>query len=197
MPIGMPDTETPGDVLSPLFQEPPDDLGDRDWTPGALLVALGTYSAYERIEVARAFRTAADRLLDSAISAREGWEAVYPILFCYRHTTELYLKAILLDAPFRHGLDELASDLQQKVQGKYRQDHVDRLISRIRELHRIDPSSTVFRYADAAERAYRNSGVALPEQELWVDFPHLRRSMGDVFNALDMIWRRRLEQGRK
>jgi hypothetical protein len=81
MPVRMPDTETPGDVLRALFQEPPDDLGDRDWTPGALLVSLGTYSAYERIEVARAFRTAADRLLDSAISASEGWEAVYPFLF--------------------------------------------------------------------------------------------------------------------
>ena len=83
--------------------------------------------------------------MDSALSAREGWEAVYPILFCYRHTTELYLKAILTDAPFRHGLDELASELQKKILGKYRQDHVDRLLGRIRELHRIDPSSTVFR----------------------------------------------------
>jgi len=71
----MPDTEAPGDVLRPLFQEPSDGLGDRDWTSGALLVALGTYSAYEWIEAAPAFRTAADRLLDSAISARVGWEA--------------------------------------------------------------------------------------------------------------------------
>ncbi len=197
MLIGTPDTNVPGDASRPLFQEPPDDLGNLEWTPGALLVALGSYSEYERIELARAFRTAAERLMDSAISAREGWEAVYPILFCYRHTTELYLKAILVDAPFRHGLDELASELQKKILGKYRHDHVDRLIGRIRELHRIDPSSTVFRYADGAERAYKNSGVSLPDPELWVDFPHLRRSLGDVFNALDMIWLRRFEQDRK
>ena len=42
MPIGTPDTDVPGDASRPLFQEPPDDLGDRDWTPGALLVALGS-----------------------------------------------------------------------------------------------------------------------------------------------------------
>ena len=76
MLIGMPDSGTRGDVLRPLFQEPPDGLGDSDWTPAAMLVALGSYSGYERIEVARAFRTAAERLLDSAISAREGWKAV-------------------------------------------------------------------------------------------------------------------------
>ena len=161
------------------------------------MVSLGSYSGYERIEVARAFRTAAERLLDSAVSARESWEAVYPILFCYRHTTELYLKAILTDAPFRHGLDDLASELQKKIAGKYRSDHVDQFIGRIHELHRIDPSSTVFRYADAAEKAYKNSGVANPDPELWVDFSHLRRAMGGVFTALDMIWLRCLEAGRQ
>ena len=148
MPNGTPDTDVPGGASRPLFQEPPDDLGDREWTPGALLVALGSYSGYERIEVARAFRTAAERLLDSAISAREGWEAIYPILFCYRHTTELYLKAILTDAPFRHGLDELASDLQKKVLGKYRQDHVDLLIGRI---HEMGPPNDLFANPQTAE----------------------------------------------
>jgi hypothetical protein len=196
VPIDVPDIGKPGNVPKPLFQEPPDDLGEGDWPPGALLVSLGSYSGYERIEVARAFRTAAERLLDSAVSARESWEAVYPILFCYRHTTELYLKAILEDAPLRHGLADLASALREKITGRYRPDHVDQLICRIHELHRIDPSSTVFRYADAAEKAYKIHKVANPDPELWVDFQHLRRTMGGVFTALDMIWLRSLEEGR-
>ena len=36
----MPDARKPGNLPKPLFQEPPDDLGDREWEPGALLVSL-------------------------------------------------------------------------------------------------------------------------------------------------------------
>lgn len=96
-----------------------------------------------------------------------------PILFCYRHTTELYLKAILPDAPLRHGLDDLASQLQKKIAGNYRSDHVDQLIGRFMSC--VESTSTVFRYADAAEEAYKDSGVANPDPELRMDFSHLRR----------------------
>lgn len=173
--------------LRPLFEEPPEGV-DSDWVHGALLVSLGSITVFERIEIARAFRAAADRLLDTVLDTRESWEALYPILYCYRHTAELYFKAILPDAPFNHGLEGLACDLKRHISGRYREEHVEQLLARILELHRIDPSSTVFRYADGATRAYSRSGVSTPDPELWVDFHHLQGAMGQVFDALESIW---------
>jgi hypothetical protein len=85
-------------------------------------------------------------------------------------------------------LEGLADYLKRHIGGRYREEHVEQLLARIRELHRIDPSSTVFRYADGAARGYSKNGVSEPDPELWVDFHHLQGAMGRVFDALEPIW---------
>jgi hypothetical protein len=172
--------------MRPLFEEPPDNL-DSDWTHGVLLVRWGSAKGYDPIDVARAFRYAGARLLKTALQLRESSEAAYPILFNYRHALELYLKAII-PAQHKHRLDVLASHLRPLLTGRYPPDQIEILIERIEEFHRIDPSSTVFRYADTPDETYEHSNGPLPDPEIWVDFRHLQTCMAQTFNALETIW---------
>jgi hypothetical protein len=139
-------TASPIDLNRPIFEEPPDGLGEQEFHFGILIPGMG---GMEGIEVARTFAAAGDRLLDAALSNRESWQAAYPILFCYRHALELYLKAIIPQAKKNHGLSDLWKQLYPHVAGRYQNDQVDWLKDRIMEFHYIDPGSTAFRYHDA------------------------------------------------
>ena len=90
-------------------------------------------------------------MLKTALQLRESSEAAYPILFNYRHSLELYLKAIM-PAQHNHRLDVLASHLRPLLTGQYPPDQIEILIQRIEEFHQMDPSSTVFRYADIPDK---------------------------------------------
>lgn len=46
-------------------------------------------------ELAESYRLAGDKLVGKALSEEIEYELIYPILFTYRHSTELYLKSVL------------------------------------------------------------------------------------------------------
>lgn len=160
----------------PLFQEPPE---DRELLTGALLLNWNGAAGIEAPEVGAAYRAAAERLLDAAISENASWEALYPVLFCYRHALEVTLKSMLLTPAKNHRLPEIWATVQSRVEGRYQPDQVAWLTDRILEFDRVDPSSTAFRYHDAVPS---RRGA-----ELWVDFHHLRATMTFVFSALNRI----------
>jgi len=160
----------------PIFDEPPDDLGNNEFEFGHLLV----YGAgLEAIEVAWAFKAAGDRLLATALDNRESWEAAYPILFCYRHALEVHLKALVPPSGKQHDLETLWKNVRTKLDSRYRADQIRWLGDRLLEFHQIDPRSTAFRYHDAPPR--------ISAAELWVDFRHLKTTLQTIFQALDRI----------
>lgn len=63
-------------------------------------------------QVARAYQRAADELLEQALSKYEPHELDYPVLFLYRHTVEVYLKAALDKPPGHHDLSMLIPSLE-------------------------------------------------------------------------------------
>lgn len=131
-------------------------------------------------DMARAYRAAAFRLLDTARSNNESWESIDPIMFCFRHALELHLKALQSGAARRvHPLKDLAKELHRRLHGRYRSEHVDWLCDRIREFDRVDSRSTSFRYHDVAEPNR--------EPELWVDFTRLRTIMEAIFDGLEKV----------
>jgi len=164
------------DIDRPIFDDPPDNLGDRDFEFGHLLVSGG---GMETIEVAWAFRAAGDRLLLAAAENRESWEAAYPILFCYRHALEVYLKAVAPEIQKVHDLKVLWEQVRKNIKDRYAADQVRLLGDRIMEFHQIDPRSTSFRYADAPPKTTAT--------ELWVDFRRLKATLDIIFGALDRI----------
>jgi HEPN domain-containing protein len=169
--------------INDIFTEPPDGLGENDFYFGTFVAGIGSM---EGIEVARTFAEAANRLLESAKMQRESWEAAYPILFCYRHALELYLKALLPNAKHGHQLGELAQTLKTHLDRRYPENQVTWMLSRIAEFDRLDPKSTVFRYHDGSATSYKSGEH--PNPELWVDFKRLQKSTAKLFHALEMIY---------
>lgn len=60
----------------------------------------------------RAYKLAADELLKQALAKYEPHELDYPVLFLYRHTVEVYLKAALDNPPEHHDLSRLIQLLE-------------------------------------------------------------------------------------
>jgi hypothetical protein len=160
-----------------IFEEPPDDM---EPTTGALLINWNGATGRDIYDMARAYRTAAFRLLDAARSNNESWESVDPILFCFRHALELHLKALHPGTPRRiHPLKNLAEELRHRLHGRYRREHIDWLYERIREFDRVDSRSTSFRYHDVAEPNR--------DPELWIDFNRFRVVMEAIFEGLEKV----------
>ena len=160
----------------PIFEDPSDALGEGEHHFGHLIAAMG---GMEGIEMARAFAVAGHRLLAGAGKAGETWEAAHPILFCYRHALELYLKALVQPEQRNHGLQDLWAALRNRIRGRFRTDHVIWLGARVQEFQTIDPRSTAFRYHDAHPQHI--------DPELWVDFNHLAVQASRMFEAMEAI----------
>jgi hypothetical protein len=162
----------------PIFEEPPDDMPDR---AGALIINWAGEAGMSAPEVRDAFQTAAERLVDAAIGRREHWEALYPILFCYRHALEVALKAALPATTHGHSLPDLWDNLRPGLIGRVPPDQITWLGDRIAEFVHVDPRSTAFRYHDAVP-----SGR---DTELWVDFHHVKATMARLLLVLAQIAR--------
>lgn len=158
----------------PIFEEPPDDMPER---AGALIINWAGEAGMSAPEVRDAFQTAAERLLDAAIVRGEHWEALYPILFCYRHALEVALKAALPATTHGHSLPDLWDNLRPGLVGRMPPDQITWLDERIAEFIHVDPRSTAFRYHDAVPPGR--------DTELWVDFHHLKVTMRNMFLLLN------------
>lgn len=173
-----------------IFTDPPDGLGEEEFYFGTFAPGMGSMV---NVEVARAFAEAADRLMEAAAAQQESWEAAYPILFCYRHALELYLKSLLPDRAQGHRLNDLVQSLKPYLESRYPVDQVVWLTERIAEFDRIDPKSTVFRYPDGPATSYKNGEE--PSPETWVDFRRLQRVTKRIFKALEWVRLHRMDTG--
>ena len=70
-----------------------------------------------------------------------------PVLYLYRHSIELFLKAIMQDAAKTHSLDTLAEEYRTFLKDEFESDCPEWIITRMKELGAIDPNSTAFRYS--------------------------------------------------
>jgi len=154
------------DLHTPLFQEPSDEM-DETWRHGTL---IGGMACRELLQVARAYKQAADELLTQALAKYEPHELDYPVLFLYRHTVEVYLKAALDNPPEHHDLSRLIQLLEEesgkKIAGWVR--------DRLWDFHEIDRMSAAFRYA-----------APPPPGELWIDFHHLQVVIDKLVQAIE------------
>src|SRR6266542_4395697 len=86
--------------VTPLFQEPPEDL-DGTWRHGTVIGGMAEIG--DTFALAESYKLAGDTLVDAARTADEIYEFIYPVIYNYRHATELYLKAIV--TPYRKDHD--------------------------------------------------------------------------------------------
>jgi DNA-binding transcriptional MerR regulator len=151
---------------TPIFQDVPNDI-DETWNHGVLLSSMWVRPV---IEVARAYKYAADKLVEEALSYQEPHHLDYPIFFNYRHSLELYLKIVLDDTQQAKQVGHDLAALVRAVESKFGKKMNEWAWSRLREFSEIDPSSDLFRYAD---RPVRHPKFV----EIWVDFCQLKAVM--------------------
>jgi hypothetical protein len=151
---------------SPLFQEPSEEM-DETWRHGTL---IGGMACRDLRQVARAYKLAADELLKQALEKYEPHELDYPVLFLYRHTVEVYLKAALGDPPEHHDLSRLIQLLEAESGKKIAPWVKDRLW----DFHKIDSMAALFRYADPPA-----------DGELWIDFHQLQAVIDKLVQAVE------------
>ena len=134
------------------------------------------------LDVARAYKTAGDALVEQALSNYPPYELDYPIFFTYRHAIEIYLK-IIVDyafAPEREKKPHSLKGLIRKIEEKYGANLPDWMEARIADFEEIDPKSTSFRYAEAMPNGVKG-------EELWIDLHQLKVVMHTLCDNFEKI----------
>ena len=152
---------------------------DETWQHGTL---IGGMACRALPQVARAYKLAADELLKQALEKYEPHELDYPVLFLYRHTVEVYLKAALDNPPEHHDLSRLIQLLEaesgKKIAGWVR--------DRLWDFHRIDNMAAPFRYADPPA-----------DGELWIDFHQLHAVIDKLVQAIEQYMEQKMSETRE
>jgi len=156
---------------SPLFQEIPEDL-DENRTEG---IILSDVKVNQPVEIARAYRYAADTLLQEALRYEQGHALDYPIFFAYRHCIELYLKLIGEISEDTHSI----SRCLRLVEYKYGIEIKGMVKSWLEEFDQIDKKGTTFRYS---------GGDSLQSKEYWIDLKQLSIVMGKLCEIFEGVY---------
>jgi hypothetical protein len=159
-----------------IFQDVPDEINE-DWNHGVLVGGMVSSD----ILIARAYKSAGDTLIQSALESREPYEVAYPIFFVYRHALELYLKLIVKPVKRNHDLKVLFEEFEQICMTQHGQQVPNWVKTRMLEFSSIDAGSFSFRYAMARDGAYSIGS------ELWVELEHLRQVITAICDGFERM----------
>ena len=152
-------------IEAPIFSEPEDVEPEANWG-----ILIGGMASYDEEFMAKAYKEAADMLVEQALRRKHrSWEVAPPILFLYRHTVELYLKRVVKPKERNHSLSELVEEASEIAKRRVGKSIPNWAKARLLEFADCDPRSTTFRYADGR--------APLPFGESWIHLDHLRRVM--------------------
>ena len=127
-----------------IFQEPSED----DYADSAVawLGGMGQ-GVYTNWSIAGIFKSAGDILVKQVISGKsEAYQLVYPILYSYRHSLELYLKFFTKSEDNTHSLHELLNRFQTYLKDFHGIEVPEMYKFFVMEFHDFDERSTMFRY---------------------------------------------------
>jgi hypothetical protein len=160
-----------------IFVEVPDEI-DESWVHGALVGGMVDLAAKKRGALATWFKRAGDTLLLAALASESADELLYPVLFNYRHSIDLYLKAIVEPAPpYSHDLNELIEKFRKVVLAEFGVAVPGWISDRLHEFQNVDARSMTFRYPECGV-VFRSG--RLQGGEAWVDFHRLKVVMDSL-----------------
>jgi hypothetical protein len=174
-----------------LYDERWPDIGDRLFNAGR--DARISQNAEERVyRLGKGYKLAGDRLIQNAFGHAADYEdLIYPIVFCYRHSIELGLKAIIEEHGSVAGvmlgkanhdlcnLWKLFLEIANELGHSSDADEVIAVGACIEELAAVDGGSTAFRYA----LTKRSDLVPLPSDG--IDLKNLQAVMSGIRNFLE------------
>ncbi len=167
----------------PLFEEPTAAIERPDqWSePLGFLVGGGANQRYQHL--GQQYYNAAEHLVEG-IKHQDvaDYEVANPVLYLYRHSIELFLKAIMQGAAKTHSLDTLADEYRDFIKDEFGSDCPKWIITRMKELGAIDPNSTAFRY-NMTYNKQAKTDEPVPG-EFHVNLHHLKSAMTALNVAL-------------
>jgi len=167
----------------PLFEEPISDISRPDeWsTPLGFLIGGMANNKFQHL--GQQYYDAA-KLLIQGIRHQdiEDYLIANPVLYLYRHSIELFVKALLLDAAKTHNLDTLADEYEAFITDQFGSPPPSWIVMRMKEIGAIDPNSTAFRYNQVYDRSIRADRSL--DGEYHIDLNHLESAMSALVTAL-------------
>jgi hypothetical protein len=131
-----------------IFLEVPHDI-DVSWRHGALVGGMVDLAIKKRGVLAASFKRAGDTLLAASLANDTAHELLYPILFNYRHSIELFLKSTSEPAHRNHDLTGLVEHFRRVVREQLGAEVPGWIVESLNEFHDVDGRSTTFRYPEA------------------------------------------------
>ena len=170
-------------IHRPLFEEPTDAIERGDAWEEPLGFLVGGWANMSLQQLAEQYFDAANVLTQLILSHQlEDYRLANPALFLYRHALELLVKAVMRGTKTGHDPDKLADDLVAFVKREFDTDVPDWIIARLKELAKIDPGSTAFRYSENRDETSKK--YVPVDGEFHVDLRHLQRVMNALKTAL-------------
>ena len=149
--------------LSPFFIDPSENI-DHTWKHGVLFGGLSQFG--DILYLANSYKLAGDNLIDLALEKEEAWNLFCPAVYNYRHSTELYLKAITGCQKQTHNLSVLLEKFQKLIFDEYEETCPEWFKNLVLTFDTFDPGGTTFRY-----------GSDLNDNEVFVDFVQMKKVM--------------------
>lgn len=168
--------------MKPLFRDLDEGDEREDGYSEPFGFLLGPMGVMSRDEMADQYFQAANLIVEK-IRSREiaDYEVAFPVLYLYRHSMELLLKAILGSNANHHRLNALADDLVKFTRKRAGEDVPQWITGRLKELARIDPTSEAFRYGEDKYDSKKRSGIPV---ETYVRVLELHVEMNRIYLAL-------------
>lgn len=167
---------------TPIFRNVPDDTDDLNPEETVLFGGLFDFGNWHQL--AKAYKLSGDLLVENSIKNDLGYELICPIIFNYRHATELFLKSTLkmsdeeLKKKIGHNLVKAASIFETKVKEEFGEDLPDWFKNVVRAFDDFDRNGETFRY-----------GKLQVKDEMLVNLTHLRDKMAWLTEIFDRIVR--------
>jgi hypothetical protein len=167
----------------PLFEEPTAALERPDHWSEPLGFMVGGLANQKYQHLGQQYYNAAYHLVE-CIKHQDiaDYEVANPVLYLYRHSIELFLKAIMLGAAKTHSLDTLADEYRGFIKSEFDAECPDWIIMRMKELGSIDPNSTAFRYNMNYNKITKSDAPV--DGEFHVNLHHLQSAMTALNVAL-------------
>jgi hypothetical protein len=160
----------------PLFEEPTAAIEREHPFEGPYGFLLGGGANLTLPGIGQQYFDAADALVGLITSQEiEDYKLGNPVIYLYRHSIELFLKAIL-PGTWGHNLEALAGKFEALIRDEFAAAVPDWITSRLKEISRLDPDSATFRY--------NQNPTLVQEGEFHVDLLHLQSTMHALNNAL-------------
>jgi len=163
-------------TATPLFREPPEDL-DENWRHGTVIGGMAEFG--DTFALADSYKLAGDMLVDAALSTDEAYELICPVIYNYRHATELYMKSIIVKRRKIHDLIWLMQELKKLLKTEFDATFPDWFKNIILAFDDFDPNGTSFRYG--------SNGTVSQHDEVWVDIVHMKTLMGWLAESFQKI----------